>query len=124
MRRRLGSYFPIMLLALLMQLLTPVAAIQTVTALAADPFGQASICSTHAGATGEQRAPTGNSQADHACCAFCSGGGTGAVAVDPPKAFTAIQRDYQRVAWLSDIETLPARHVVFSAQARAPPTFS
>jgi DUF2946 family protein len=124
MRPHLGWYFPIVVAALLLQLLAPLVAIRTAAAFANDPLQFGEICANHANAVDDQQAPPGNPQADHSCCAFCFAAGVGAATLDAPRTFVALQLEYQRIAWLSDATGQPTVHVVSSAQARAPPAFS
>ena len=125
MRRRLESFIPIVLLAVLVQLMAPIAAFRVVANAVSDPLYMTSICSgmtASADATPSAPAPV---QHGGKCCAFCSMGAAVAVAIDPPPAaFINLHRQYQLVAWLEPTQHLPAVRVGSNAQARAPPTIS
>ena len=125
MRRRLEKFIPIVLLAVLVQLIAPIAAFRVVANAVSDPLYLASICSgMTASADAPQSAPA-PLQHDAKCCAFCSVGSAVAVAIDPPPAaFVTLHRQYQLVTWLESEEQLPAVRTGSNAQARAPPTIS
>lgn len=125
MRRRLEAYIPIVLLAVLVQLMAPIAAFRVVANVVSDPIYAATICSgMTASADASQSAPA-PMQHGAKCCAFCSVGSAVAVAIDPPPAaFITLHRQYQLVAWLDSADPLPAVRVGSNAQARAPPTIS
>jgi hypothetical protein len=123
MRRRLEFLIPIVLLAVLVQLLAPIAVFRVVAEAVSDPLSIASICSGTASSDDGQPA---NTQHNHgACCEFCGGGLIGAVAIQPPPlVFVSLQRLYQRVSWLEDATPMSTVRVGSNAQARAPPSFS
>jgi hypothetical protein len=126
MRRRLESFVPIVLLAVLVQLMAPIAAFRVVAYAASDPLYMASICTGMDSTSDAQTAP-GNSRHSHSdCCAFCGAGhGGGAGAIDPPPLiFVSLQRDYQLLSWLEAADPMPSPRVGSNAQARAPPAFS
>jgi hypothetical protein len=123
--RRLEALVPIVLLALLVQVMAPVAAFRAVAFAASDPLHDPSICSGLTSSADAQTAPA-KTQDDHAkCCAFCVGHHGGAAAVTPPPAiFVSLQRQYQQVSWLEAMDPMPAIRVGSNAQARAPPSRS
>ena len=122
MRRRLEIFVPIVLLAVLVQLIAPIAAFRIVAYAVTDPVYMASICSEMGPSADAQTAPA-KTQHDHGgCCAFCAAGHGGAVAVDPPPLiFVTLQRHYQLVSWLEAADPMPTVRVGSNAQARAPP---
>jgi len=124
MRRRLEYYIPIVLFALLVQLLAPVGAFRAVAQLVSDPLTIAPICSGMSpgdGQTMPSHAP--DSQAD--CCGFCAAGHGGVAVIDPPvPAFVVLHRLYQRVVWLEAADAPAGGRAGSNAQARAPPIFS
>lgn len=121
MRRRLEVFIPIVLLAVLVQLLAPIAAFRVVAYAANDPLYMASICTDMGSSSGAQTAPTPTLH-PHECCAFCGAGHAGAVAIDPPPLlFVTLQRQYQRISWLEAAEPMAAIRTGSNAQARAPP---
>jgi Protein of unknown function (DUF2946) len=122
MRRRLEAFIPIVVLAVLVQWMAPIAAFRVVAYATTDPLYMASICS---GMTSASETPADPAQTQHQhgdCCAFCVGSHGGAVAVDPPPLiFVSLQRSYQQISWLEATEAIPVFRVGSNAQARAPP---
>lgn len=124
MRRRLERFIPIVLLALLAQLIAPVGAFHAVAHAVSDPLYLASICSSASSDSGHSL-PSDDSATHRGCCVACGAGIGGAVAVDPPQpVFIGLHRQYQQIVWLEAWEALPAIRTGSNAQARAPPTFS
>jgi hypothetical protein len=123
MPRRLEVIFPILLLAILVQLLAPIAAFRTVANATSDPLYMASICTGMASmASASDRQAPANTGHVHQCCAFCGAGHGSVPAIDPPQAvFVTLQRQYQRISWLEAAHQMPAVRVGSNAQARAPP---
>jgi hypothetical protein len=122
MRRRLEAFIPIVLLAIVVQLLAPIAAFRVVANAVSDPLYLASICSEMT--PSQDASPTAPAPMQHGtkCCAFCGVGHGGAVALDPPPlVFVTLQRQYQLVTWLEAADPMPAVRVGSNAQARAPP---
>ena len=115
-----------MLLAILVQLMAPIAAFRVVANAVSDPLYMATICSGTA--SSQDASPTAPAKTQHDganCCAFCGSGHGGTVAFDPPPhVFIALQRQYQLVAWLDAADPMPAVRVGSNAQARAPPAIS
>ena len=121
MRRRLEGFVPIVLLAILVQLLAPIAAFRVVAYATNDPLYMASICAEMASSSDAKTAPA-RTQHAHECCAFCGAGHAVAVAIDPPPViFVTLQRQFQRISWLEAAEPMPAIRVGSNTQARAPP---
>ncbi len=125
MRRRLEAFIPIVVLAVLVQLMAPIAAFRVVAYATTDPLYLASICSGMASASETPTDPA-NTQHHHGdCCAFCVGSHGGAVAVDPPPLiFVSLQRHYQQILWLEAAEAMAVFRVGSNSQARAPPSIS
>jgi hypothetical protein len=122
MRRRLEAFVPIVLLALSVQLLAPIAAFRVVAYSANDPLYMASICTGMASSSSDAQSAPSKTQHSHDCCAFCGAGHGGAIAFDPPPViFVFLQRRYQRISWLEDADPMPALRVGSNTQARAPP---
>ena len=125
MRRGLEAFVPILLLAVLVQLMAPIAAFRVVAYATSDPLYTASICTDMASPTDMQTAPVKTQHSHGDCCAFCGAGHGSAVAVDsPPLVFVILQRQYQRISWLEAADPMPAIRVGSNAQARAPPQAS
>ena len=122
MRRRLEAFVPIVLLAVLVQLMAPIAAFRVVAYATSDPLYMASICTDMASMSDAQSAPDKTQHAHADCCAFFGAGHAAAIALDaPPLVFVTLQRQYQRISWLEDADPMPAIRVGSNAQARAPP---
>jgi Protein of unknown function (DUF2946) len=122
MRRRLEALVPIVLLAVLVQLMAPIAAFRVVAYATSDPLYMASICADMTPSSDGQSAPNKTQHSHGDCCAFCGAGHGGIVSLDPPPLiFVALQRQYQRVSWLEAADPMPAIRVGSNAQARAPP---
>jgi hypothetical protein len=125
MRRRLEAIIPILLLAIVVQLMAPIAAFRAVAYAASDPIHMASICSGMASSEDGQTSPPMTEHSQGGCCAFCAAGHSGGVAINPPPViFVTLQRLYQRVSWLEAAEAMPSVRVGSNAQARAPPSIS
>ena len=120
MRRRLEAFIPIVMLAVLVQLMAPIAAFRVVAYATTDPLYLASLCSGMPSASETDPARTRHQHGD--CCAFCVGSHSGAVAVDPPlPIFVSLQRSYRQISWLEAAEAVPVFRAGSNAQARAPP---
>ncbi len=125
MRRRLEVFIPIVVLAVLVQLMAPIAAFRVVAYATTDPLYLASICTGMTSASDTQTDPASTQHHHGDCCAFCVGSHGGAVAVDPPpQIFVSLQRQYQQISWLEATEAIPVIRVGSNAQARAPPSIS
>jgi hypothetical protein len=125
MRRRLERFIPIVLFAVMVQLIAPIGAFRAVAHVVSDPLAMATIC------TGMAAGPDGQTTPSHApvtgadCCAFCPTAHGGAALIEPPApAFVLLQRQYQRVIWLEATEAISVLRVGSNAKARAPPMFS
>ena len=122
MQRRLEAFIPIVVLAVLVQLMAPIAAFRVVAYATTDPLYLASLCS---GMTSASETPSDPARTQHQhgdCCAFCVGSHGGAVAVDPPPPiFVSLQRSFQQISWLEAAEAMPVFRVGSNSQARAPP---
>src|SRR3982074_2032052 len=103
MRRRLWKYLPIVLMALTVQILAPIAACWA-AGIAADPLPAAVICHDSAstpGPTAHQKDQPGQPRAHDGCCSICSVAHTGAP-LDSPQT-SAVPTPYlqsERVVWL------------------------
>jgi hypothetical protein len=123
MRRRLEVFIPIVVLAVLVQLMAPIAAFRVVAYATTDPLYLASICSGMTSASDAQTDPAKTQHHQGDCCAYCVGNHGGATAVyPPPPILVSLQRAYQQISWLEAAETMPVLRAGSSAQARAPPS--
>ena len=123
-RRRLEVLIPIVLVAILVQIVAPIAAFRAVADATSDPLAMAAICTdmaSMASSRDDQKTPAETPHA-HQCCAFCGAGHAGAVPIDPPQpVFATLHRQYQRISWLQATDPIPAIRAGSNAQARAPP---
>jgi Protein of unknown function (DUF2946) len=122
MRRRLRAVVSIVLFAVVVQLVAPIAAFRAVAYAASDPLYMASICS---GADDTHTAPAQSRHDQDGCCVFCAACHGGGVAAEPLlPIFVSLQRSYQRVFWLKAEYHRPIARLGAHTQARAPPSIS
>src|SRR5882724_9831199 len=122
MRRRLKTFLPIVLVALIVQIFAPIGATWAASIAASDPLAAAVICHGNAASTpAGQTDPTGH-RAHQGCCSVCSVLHTGAP-VDVPQVAVAaaFDRQPQHVVWLDFAPDKFGSRAGFHAQARAPP---
>lgn len=123
MRARLQKFLPLVLLALVMQVLAPIAACLAAGQVVADPLSAGVICHS----TGEQGGlndQTGT-PAHAGACALCCLAQANASLDSPPQAALAIPfRHAERVVWHAADAPAVVVHAGSNARARAPPRFS
>ena len=126
MRRRLGFFIPIVILAALVQFFAPIAAFRAFASAVSDPLYFATICADQGSAQdSSQTAPANSRHHSGGCCVACAIGHAGGVAIEsPPIIFVALQRQYQLVSWLEADRSMPPLRTGSNAQARAPPAIS
>ena len=128
MRARLQKYLPIFMIALMVQILAPIAACWAAGVVASDPLAGAAICHDSSAAAPDNDSPTDQGGGLHIhdglCCLAC-GSHVGASLDTPPQPSIGVPyRCSKRVVWYKFApEPLGARSGVL-AQARAPPAFS
>jgi hypothetical protein len=124
MRARLQKFLPVVLLALVMQVLAPIAACWAAGQAVADPLGAGAICHS----VGEQGGPadqSGSPAAHAGACALCCLAQANASFDSPPHAALSIPlRRAESVVWHEADVSVLAAHKGSSAQARGPPYFS
>ena len=121
MRSRLQKFLPVVLLALAMQVLAPIAACWAAGRAVADPLAVGAIC--HSISEPDAPSDQGGSPAAHAgACALCCLAQANA-SFDSPSHATLIVplRHAERVGWHDPDGVITALHPGSSAQARAPP---
>ena len=123
MRRRLGKFLPIVLIAVLVQIFAPIGATWAASIAASDPLHAAVICHGNAAATSSTD-QSGQRRAHDGCCSVCSVVHTGAPVDTPQAAFTSPIRHAEPVVWLDRAPDLFSSRAGSHAQARAPPSFS
>lgn len=124
MRARLQKFLPLVLLALVMQVLAPIAACWATGRAVADPLSAGVICHS-ASEQGGLNDQTGSPTAHAGACALCCLAQANA-SLDSPAhaAFSIPFRHVERVVWHPADVFAIAVHKGSSAQARAPPQFS
>ncbi|PSO14566.1 DUF2946 family protein [Bradyrhizobium sp. MOS003] len=124
MHARLQKFLPLVLLALVMQVLAPIAACWATGRAVADPLSAAVIChsaSEQGGLDGRTGSPTVHAGA----CALCCLAQAGASLDSPAHAGLSIPfRHAERVVWQPADSSAIAAPKGSRAQARAPPQFS
>lgn len=120
MRRRLGKFLPIVLIAVLVQIFAPIGATWAASIAASDPLHTAVICHGNTAATSSTD-QSGQHRAHDGCCSVCSVVHTGAPADTPQAAFTTPIRHAEPVVWLNAAPDLFGSRAGSHAQARAPP---
>jgi hypothetical protein len=125
MRRRLEKFLPIVLLALVVQILAPIAACWATGVVASDPLSTAIIC--HTDGPSDTGTPTDQGGAhvhDSLCCLACAS--HAAPSFDAPPQFLAVApyRLSKRVVWHKLAPGLLGTRPGSLAQARAPPSMS
>jgi Protein of unknown function (DUF2946) len=124
MRRRLRKFLPIVLMALAVQILAPIAACWAASFAASDPLYAAVVCHVDASQTGNPTDPAGGHRAHDGTCAACCAVHAGA-SFDVPRTTIAIpQRQSLRVVWREVAPELLGSRGGSQAQARAPPSIS
>ncbi|MDB5547377.1 MAG: hypothetical protein JWP21_824 [Tardiphaga sp.] len=123
MRRRLGRLLPIVLLALLVQIVAPVGACWAASIAASDPLHSATICSSIEKADLADPGNTVHHKRDGSCSACCVTH-AGAPIGSPVAAIATPERHAYRVAWRAYRPDAMAARESSHAQARAPPASS
>ena len=121
MRRRLRKFLPIVLLALAVQIIAPVAACWAAGIATADPLHSAVICHDSAAVSG-QTDQTGQPGAHDGCCSVCSVA-QASVLLDTPQT-SAASSPYllsSPVVWPERAPDPFGSRTGSHAQARAPP---
>ncbi len=125
MRRRLQKFLPIVLIALVVQILAPIAACWAAGIAASDPLGSAFICHDNSAAALAQSDQGGDHRAHNGACSICCIA-QAATAIDTPQqaAVTAPYRLAERVVWRDQAVEQPGARAGSNAQARAPPSLT
>ena len=121
MRRRLRNFLPIVLMALAIQVLAPVAACWAVSIVASDPLHAAVICHDTAASKSNTGDHTGQPRAHDGCCSVCSLAQIGDGIAAPEHAASAPSVQQRRVVWLGFEAVGPTSRNGSLAQARGPP---
>jgi hypothetical protein len=123
MRRRFQKFLPIILIALVVQILAPIGATFAAAIAASDPLSAAPIC--HGGEGGLPSHGDRNGRAHDGVCSVCCAAQAGG-SLDTPKAETVAvpYRVAARVIWRDEAPDLSPTRAGSHAQARAPPQAS
>jgi Protein of unknown function (DUF2946) len=120
MRRRLQKFLPIVLLALAVQILAPIAACWAAAVAASDPLQTAVIC--HEGTAGAAQGDQGGQhQAHDGSCAICCLAQASGSFTAPETAFAVFAGPVGRIVWSDATADLSAPRYGSNTQARAPP---
>lgn len=124
MRQKLKRYFPIFMIALMVQILAPIGASWAFAAAVSDPLAAAEICLSHSPTAGDE----GRQQQSHdasclICCAFNAGTAT-FISSPEPTAWTAPYRSVHSIIWREIDPQLADSCIGSNAKARAPPFIS
>jgi hypothetical protein len=111
-------------MAVMVQILAPIAACLAAGIAASDPLHAAAICHDQGTSSSGQSDQTGQAPAHDGCCSVCSVAHTGAPVDAPQTAVAAPHRDLARVVWLDRAPDLFGSRAGAHAQARAPPSIS
>jgi hypothetical protein len=117
----LRNFLPIVLTALAMQVLAPVAACWAISIVASDPLHAAVICHDGAASTSNTTDQTGQSPHHDGCCSVCSLAQTGAGIDAPQVAGATPYFQSRRVVWLALQPDGRGSRTGALAQARGPP---
>lgn len=123
MRRRLGKFLPIVMIAMLVQVFAPVAACLAFSTAASDPLAGA-ICSHAADATASQDGQTDPQQGQANCCTLCGAVHSATPTPDPQSSVVTVEREVNAVIWRELSFVLPSSAADSNAQARGPPGIS
>jgi Protein of unknown function (DUF2946) len=122
MRKRLNQFLPIVLIALMVQILAPIAASWAAALVAADVLGATEICHSLSAPEPVQTDQNADHSARDGACLICCVVQTGA-SLHPPQAVVAAPpyRIETRVVWLEATSNIAASRSGSNSQARAPP---
>lgn len=124
MRARLQKFLPIVLLALVMQVLAPIAACWAAGQAVTNPLAAGVICHS-VSEPGSSNDQNGSPTAHGGACALCCLAQANASFDSPPHAALSIPfRHAERVVWHDADAPSVAALKGSSAQARGPPNFS
>ena len=122
MRRRLQKYLPIVLIALLVQILAPIAASWAAAVVATDPLGAGEICHSLPTSDTAQNDQGSDPRAHGGACPICCVVQASS-SLDTPQAIVVAMpyRTAAPVVWYDQVPALARAPTGSNAQARAPP---
>jgi hypothetical protein len=122
MRRQLQKFLPIVLIALAVQILAPIAASWAAAAAASDPLQAAEICHSLPGdSSGQTDQGTDQHAHDGACLICCAVQASAAADAPQQAAFAIPYRQTTLVVWNHAARDVSRARVGSNTQARAPP---
>jgi hypothetical protein len=121
MRRRLLKFLPVILTALMVQILAPVAACWAASVAGSDPLSSAEICHSSPVSAPGNSDQGGGVLHDGACFICCVLHAS--ASVDPPSVATLMSpyREVGRVVWAHHVLRFYTARTGSNSQARAPP---
>jgi hypothetical protein len=120
----LRNFLPIVLIALMVQILAPIGACWAVSIAASDPLHPAAICHGDAASNPGQTGQPGKADAHDGCCSVCNVLHSGAPVDVPGTTVAALYRQPVSVVWHDRGAGLFGSRAGSHAQARAPPSIS
>ncbi|MCP3470268.1 DUF2946 domain-containing protein [Bradyrhizobium sp. CCGUVB1N3] len=124
MRARLQKYLPLVLIALAMQVLAPIAACWAAGVAVTDPLQNAVICHANGGSSAGIDDRTSAPGSHVGACSLCCLAQANASLDAPQTVFPTPVRPAECVAWHDAVHRVDVPHGGSNAQARAPPQFS
>jgi len=122
MRRHLQKFLPIVLIALMVQILVPIAACWAAAMSASDPPLSAEIChGAPAAFSGGQSDQGGDHRTQGGACSICCLAQANASIDTPQNAFAVPYRQADAVLWHEAVPDLVTSRSGSNSQARAPP---
>jgi len=123
MRRRLQKFLPIVLIALAVQILAPIAASWAAAIAASDPLGAVEICHNASSAAADQQGDQNGQHREHdgACSICCLASASASLDTPKPAAWLVPYREAAGVAWRHQAPDSAGARTGSNAQARAPP---
>src|SRR5690349_1648355 len=122
MRQRLRAFFPIILIALAVQILAPIASSWAVAIASSDPLRSAAICHSDSRALpGSPDSGSDHRSQDGTCAICCLVHANASFDAPQPIAFAAPILGAASVDWQRVAPDLARTHTDANARARAPP---
>ena len=121
MRRQLEKFLPIVLIALAVQILAPIAASWAAATAASDPLQAAEICHSLPDSSGQTDQGTDRHAHDGACLICCAVHASAALDTPQQAAFCVPYRQTSLVVWRHAAPDASPSRAGSNAQARAPP---
>jgi hypothetical protein len=124
--QRLKQYFPIFMIALMVQIFAPIGANWAFAATVSDPLAGAEICLHNSDASSQEGDQSGQHQNHDGSCILCCGFHASAAFANTlePVSIAVSYRAVSRVVWGEHVPQLAESRASSNAKARAPPIFS